>query len=187
MRLVIGITGASGVQYGIRLAEVLQGRAETYLITTKTARQIIEIESDTSISAVEKLATHVPDEHDFTSPVASGSYLFDAMVIVPCSMKTLASVASGISDTLITRTADVCLKEGRKLILVPRETPLSLIHIENMLRAKRAGAVILPACPGFYPKPGSIGDVVDIIVGRILDMLGIEHELYERWGLVNTR
>jgi len=167
MRLVIGITGASGVQYGIRLTEVLQDRAETYLITTKTARQIIEIESNTSVSAVEELATHVPDEHDFTSPVASGSYLFDAMVIVPCSMKTLASVANGISDTLITRTADVCLKEGRKLM--------------NMLRAKRAGAVILPACPGFYPKPGSIGDVVDIIVGRILDMLGIEHELYERW------
>jgi len=181
MRLVIGITGASGVQYGIRLAEVLQGRAETYLITTKTARQIIEIESDTSVSAVEELATHVPDEHDFTSPVASGSHPFDAMVIVPCSMKTLASVANGISDTLIARTADVCLKEGRKLILVPRETPLSLIHIENMLRAKRAGAVILPACPGFYPRPDSIGDVVDIIVGRILDMLGIEHELYERW------
>ncbi|MEA3283041.1 MAG: UbiX family flavin prenyltransferase [Euryarchaeota archaeon] len=182
MRLVIGITGASGVQYGIRLAEVLQGRAETHLVITQTARQIIEIESDTRVSAVEELATHVPDEHDFMSPVASGSHLFDAMVIVPCSMKTLASVANGISDTLITRTADVCLKEERKLILVPRETPLSLIHIENMLRAKRAGAVILPACPGFYPKPGSVEGMVDIIVGRILDMLGIEHALYERWG-----
>ncbi len=181
MKLVIGITGASGVSYGIRLLEVLQGRADTYLILTSAARQIIEIESGIDVRTVEALATSVLGEYDFTAPVASGSHLFSGMVIVPCSMKTLASVANGISDTLITRTADVCLKEGRKLILVPRETPLSLIHIENMLRAKRAGAVILPACPGFYQKPETIDDVIDIIVGRILDLIGIEHELYERW------
>jgi len=182
MRLIIGITGASGVQYGIRLAEVLQDKAETYLIVTETARQIIEIESDMEIHAVKRLATHTPDERDFTSPIASGSYRFDSMVVVPCSMKTLASIANGISGTLITRTADVCLKEGRRLVLVPREMPLSMIHIENMLRAKRAGAVIMPACPGFYPKPESVSNVIDIVVGRILDVLDIEHELYERWG-----
>lgn len=182
MKLVIGITGASGVRYGIRLAEVLQDRAETYLVITNTARQIIGIETDLDIQAVEELSDNVLDEYDFTSRIASGSYLFDGMVIVPCSMKTLGSIANGISDTLITRVADVCLKEGRRLILVPRETPLSLVHIENMLRAKRAGAVILPACPGFYPKPDSISDVIDIIVGRILDVIGIEHELYERWN-----
>ena len=181
MKLVVGITGASGVSYGIRLLEVLQGRADTYLILTSAARQIIEIESGIDVRTVEALATSVLDEYDFTAPVASGSHLFEGMVIVPCSMKTLASVANGISDTLVARTADVCLKEGRKLILVPRETPLSLIHIENMLRAKRAGAVILPACPGFYQKPETIDDVIDIIVGRILDLIGIEHELYERW------
>ncbi len=182
MRLIIGITGASGVQYGIRLAEVMQDKAETYLIVTETARQIIEIESDMEMHAVARLATHTPDECDFTSPIASGSYRFDSMVVVPCSMKTLASIANGISGTLITRTADVCLKEGRKLVLVPREMPLSMIHIENMLRAKRAGAVIMPACPGFYPKPESVSDVIDVVVGRILDVLDIEHELYERWG-----
>ncbi|HDJ38495.1 MAG: UbiX family flavin prenyltransferase [Methanosarcinales archaeon] len=182
MKLVIGITGASGVQYGIRLAEVLRGRAETFLIITRTARQIIKIESETEIHAVEELATHTPDEYDFTSPVASGSYLFDGMVVVPCSMRTLGSIANGIPDNLITRTADVCLKEGRKLILVPRETPLSLIHIENLLRAKTAGATILPASPGFYTKPASVSDLIDVIVGRILDALAIEHELCERWG-----
>ncbi|HIE31712.1 MAG TPA: UbiX family flavin prenyltransferase [Methanosarcinales archaeon] len=181
MKLVIGITGASGVSYGIRLLEVLQHRADTYLIITSAARQIIEIESEIDVQAVEALATSVLDEHDFRAPIASGSHLFDGMVIVPCSMKTLGSVANGISDTLVTRTADVCLKEGRTLILVPRETPLSLIHIENMLRAKRAGAVILPACPGFYQKPETIEDLIEIIVGRILDLIGIRHELYERW------
>jgi 4-hydroxy-3-polyprenylbenzoate decarboxylase len=181
MKLVVGITGASGVSYGIRLLEVLQGRVDTYLILSSAARQIIEIESDTSVQAVESLATSVLGEYDFTAPVASGSHLFDGMVVVPCSMKTLGSVANGISDTLISRAADVCLKEGRKLILVPRETPLSMIHIENMLRAKRAGAVILPACPGFYQKPETISDVIEIIVGRILDQIGIGHELCERW------
>lgn len=180
MKLVIGITGASGVQYGIRLVEVLK-EVETYLIITQTARQIIEIESEIDIHTIEKLADHVLDEHDFTSSIASGSHLFDGMVVVPCSMKTLGSIANGISGNLITRVADICLKEERRLILVPRETPLSLIHIENMLRAKRAGATILPACPGFYPKPDNISDIIDIIVGRILDMLEIEHELYERW------
>jgi 4-hydroxy-3-polyprenylbenzoate decarboxylase len=183
MEITVGISGASGVQYGIRLLEVLAEKGiKTHLILTEAARQIMEIETDYSPSAVEKLATWSYSEKDFTAPIASGSYKTAGMVIAPCSMKTLASVANGMSDTLLTRAADVCLKEERKLILMTRETPLNLVHLENMLRAKKAGASILPACPGFYSRPKTVEDLIEIMVGRALDLLGIENEIYRRWG-----
>jgi len=182
MELVVGISGASGVNYGIRLLEVLKPFSVTHLIITKAARKIVEIETDLGEGEVDSLADHVYGPEEFTAPVASGSYPFDAMVVAPCSMRTLAGIASGFSDTLLTRTADVCLKERRKLILVTRETPLSLVQLKNMVHATQAGAVILPACPAFYSKPRNIDDLVDFVVGRVLDLVGVEHELYQRWG-----
>ncbi|MCQ1536053.1 UbiX family flavin prenyltransferase [Methanosarcina sp. KYL-1] len=182
MEIIVGISGASGVQYGIRLLEVLAEKGvKTHLVLTEAAKQIIEIETDYSPEAVQKLATWNHAQKDFSAPIASGSHATGGMVIAPCSMKTLGAVANGISDTLLTRAADVCLKEERKLILLTRETPLSLIHLENMLRAKRAGASILPACPGFYSRPKTIDDLIDTMAGRALDLLGIENEIYRRW------
>lgn len=182
MEITVGISGASGVQYGIRLLEILAEKGiKTHLILTDAAKQIMEIETDYTLSDVEKLATWSYPQKDFSAPVASGSYKTAGMVIAPCSMKTLGAVANGISDTLITRAADVCLKEERKLILMTRETPLNLIHLENMVRAKKAGASILPACPGFYSRPKTLEDLIDIMVGRALDLLGIENDIYERW------
>ncbi|MDO9516505.1 MAG: UbiX family flavin prenyltransferase [Methanosarcinaceae archaeon] len=183
MEIVVGISGASGVQYGIRLLKVLADmKIRTHLIISKSAKQIIQIETDYSPLEVEELASVVYGEKDFTASIASGSHIFDGMIIAPCSMKTLGSIASGISDNLMTRSADVCLKEGRKLILMVRETPLSRIHLENMLRAQQAGAVILPASPGFYSKPQTIEDLINIMAGRALDQMGIKNELYKRWG-----
>ncbi len=183
MEIVVGISGASGVQYGIRLLKVLADmKIRTHLVISKSAKQIIQIETDYSPLEVEELASEVYGEKDFTASIASGSHMFDGMIIAPCSMKTLGSIASGISDNLMTRAADVCLKEGRKLILITRETPLSRIHLENMLRAQQAGAVILPACPGFYSKPQTIEDLINIMAGRALDQMGIKNELYKRWG-----
>lgn len=183
MEVIIGISGASGVRYGIRLLEILAGKGvKTHLILTAAAKIILETETDYTPSEVEKLATWSYSQKDFSAPIASGSYRTMGMVIAPCSMKTLGAVANGISDTLLTRAADVCLKEERKLILMTRETPLSLIHLENMVKAKKAGASILPACPGFYSRPKTLEDITDIMVGRALDLLGIENNVYERWG-----
>lgn len=180
---MVGISGASGVQYGVRLLQVLKGKGcIVNLVMTDSARKIMEVETDLKPEDVEMMADCIYDPYDFTAPIASGSHLFDAMVIVPCSMGTLAGVATGSSSTLITRAADVCLKEKRKLILVPRETPLSLIQLKNMVSAAEAGAVILPACPAFYSRPETLEDLVDVLVGRILDLLGITHDLYCRWG-----
>lgn len=181
--IIIGISGASGVQYGIRILETLKrmGKYETHLVVSESAKELIRIETEFSISDVEQLGDHVYGDDDFTAPIASGSHKTKGMVIAPCSMKTLASVAIGMSDTLISRAADVCLKEKRPLILMTRETPLNLIHIENMERAAKAGASILPACPALYPKPRSIDDVINFMAGRALDLLGIEHNLYKRW------
>ena len=180
--IVVGISGASGVQYGVRLLEVLRNRAETHLIISESAKLILKIETEYDIKDVIRLASHVHEPDDFSAVIASGSYQFEAAVIAPCSMKTLGSIANGISSTLIIRVGDICLKEGRKLILVPRETPLSLVHMENMVKIKRAGAIVMPACPSFYSRPETTSDIIDVIVGRILDLLGMEHELSERWG-----
>ncbi len=180
MEIVVGISGASGVVYGIRLLQVLQG-CVTHLVLSDSARKIIEIETDFEPEDVEDLADRVYAPDDFTAPIASVSHLFDAMVVIPCSMGTLSGIASGSSNTLITRAADVCLKEKRRLIIVPRETPVSLVQLKNMVSASEAGAIVLPACPAFYSRPDTIGDMVDALVGRVLDHLGLENNLYERW------
>lgn len=182
VRLVAAITGSSGVVYGVRLLEVCQELGiDTELIVSKSAETILGLELGKKVDELEKLASVVYSPDDMTAPIASGSYKTDGMVIAPCSMKTLGAIASGISDNLITRAADVTLKQERKLILVPRETPLNLIHLENMAKLKRAGATILPASPAFYTKPKEISDLIDFIVGRILEMFEVEHELYRRW------
>ena len=182
MEIVLGISGASGVQYGIRLLQVLREKGcITHLVITESAAKIIEIETDFLLKDVQDLADHVYTPRDFAAPIASGSHLFHAMVVIPCSMGTLSAIACGSSDTLITRAADVCLKEKRRLIIVPRETPLSLVGLRNMVAAAEAGAVVLPACPAFYSKPRSLDDLVDVLVGRVLDLLGVENDLYRRW------
>jgi len=182
MEIVIGISGASGSIYGIRLLEILSKMGMvTHLVITRSARQIIEIETDYSVVEVEDMASYVYEEREFTAPIASGSHRFHGMIVAPCSMKTVGSIANGMSDNLLERTADVCLKERRRLVVVPRETPLNEIHLENMLKLTRAGAIVMPACPGFYSKPKHIDDLVNSIVGRALDLAGIDNDVYKRW------
>jgi 4-hydroxy-3-polyprenylbenzoate decarboxylase len=182
MEVVVGISGASGAQYGIRLLEIFAEKGiYTHLVITSAARQIINIETNWKIEEVEKLACEVHEEKDFTASVASGSHPYNALVIAPCSMKTAASIAHGISDNLLTRAADVCLKEGRNVILMVRETPFSRIHLENLLKLKESGTQVLPACPAFYNKPQSIDDLIDFMAGRVLDLLNIDNDVYPRW------
>jgi len=182
MHLIVAITGCSGVVYGVRLLEACRKLGiETDLIVSQAAEKLLKLELGKTIEDVHKLAARNYSQDDLEAPLASGSVKTDGMVIAPCSMKTLGAVASGIANNLITRAADVTLKEGRPLVLVPRETPLSLIHLENMAKLKRAGATILPAMPAFYNKPEGIPALIDFIVGRILDVLGVEHKLYQRW------
>ncbi len=182
MHLVIAITGSSGVVYGARLIEVCKElNIETDLVVSRAAETILKFELGKSVEELRGLATRSYSPEDLAAPLASGSYLTDGMAIVPCSMKTLGAIASGVTADLISRAADVALKQNRPLVLVPRETPLNLIHLENMGKLRRAGATILPAMPAFYHKPKAIPDLVDFIVGRILDVLGVEHQLYQRW------
>ncbi|MCH7508346.1 MAG: UbiX family flavin prenyltransferase [Proteobacteria bacterium] len=190
-------SGASGAQYGIRLLECLLGAGHrVYLMLSKPAQIVIAEETDLSLPGRSKEIARVLQakfsvsedrlqvfgREEWNAPVASGSASIDAMVICPCSMATVSAVAAGASKTLIERAADVMLKEGRKLVLVPRETPFSVIHLENMLRLARAGAVVLPASPGFYGRPESVGDLVDFVVARILDQLDIPQQLLKPWG-----
>ncbi|MFC1454641.1 UbiX family flavin prenyltransferase [Candidatus Undinarchaeota archaeon] len=172
MKTLIAITGASGVIYAKRLLEEL-GDAE--IIVSDSAKKVAEFEG-----------VELPKSDfgfkDISAPPASGSAGYDNLVVVPCSMKTLACIANGISDNLITRAADVILKQRGKLIVVPRETPLNLIHIKNMERITLAGGIVLPAMPGFYHNPKTLEDQVDFVVGKILETLGIKHNLYKKWG-----
>jgi len=182
MRIVLGITGASGVIYGIKTLEALSERgAEVHLIVSDIAKKIIAQETTYKIPSLKKLASKIYDNSDMFGAPASGSFLFDGMVVAPCSMKTLASVSSGYTDNLIARAADVCLKEKRKLILVPRETPLSIVHIKNMLSAAEAGAVMLPAMPAFYHEPKGTDELVDYVVSRILNALGMDNKIIKGW------
>ena len=201
--IVVAVTGASGVVYGLRVIGELLGRGfGVDLIVSPTGRLLLKEEAGLDISGVDDVAAafcallkdrgYLPagaeagrlvysPPGDFTSAVASGSALRREMVIVPCSMGTIGRLASGISRDLIDRAADCVLKEMGSLVLVPRETPLNQIHLENMLRLSRAGAVIAPAMPAFYTHPATIDDMVDFIAGKVLDLLGIENDLYKRW------
>jgi 4-hydroxy-3-polyprenylbenzoate decarboxylase len=182
MRLIVGISGASGAIYGIRALQVLgELGVETHLVVTNAALETIRLETDFKKADVVRLATETHRLDDITSKIASGSYQTDGMLVIPCSMKTLAGIASGYSDNLLLRAADVTMKERRRLVLVVRETPLSLIHIENMATVTRAGAIVLPAVPAFYHRPKTVAALVDQVVGKALDVLEIEHHLVKRW------
>ena len=183
LRLIVGITGSTGVIYGIRLLEVLKKlNVETHLIMTKWAIKCIGMETDHDADYVKSLAHSFSDERNMAASVSSGTHKVDGMIIAPCSMKTLSSIANGYDETLVARAAAVTIKEGRKLILMVRETPLSAINIENMLKLARLGIVILPPVTEFYTKPKTIDDIINHGIGKCLDQFDIEHDLYHRWG-----
>jgi flavin prenyltransferase len=190
-RYILAITAASGPILGIRLAEELLRSSEVHLIISSGAFRIIRDETgfdwsgDTEVKLRKHFATNrlfFRDNHDMSAPPASGSFKTDGMIIAPCSMKTLSGVACGYANNLIERAADVTIKEGRPLILSPRETPFSSIHLENMLKLSRIGVRIVPPIPAFYHKPSTISDLTDFMVGKILDSMGIDHNLFRRWG-----
>ena len=196
--ICLALTGASGMPYGLRLLDcLLAAGCKVQLLYSQAAQVVARQEMDVELPSrpseakaallarfphadPDKLAVYGREE--WFAPVASGSNPPDAMIICPCSMGTLAAIAQGLADNLIERAADVVLKEGRKLVLVPRETPYSAIHLENMLRLSRVGAVILPPSPGFYQHPQSVQDIVDFVVARVLDQIGVPHALMQRWG-----
>ena len=193
--IVLAITGASGGVYGLRLGEeLLRAGARLSLLISKAGSMVLREECGLEwqgdpAAVARKVEDYFPggkaayyDENDFLAPIASGSNAPDAMVICPCSMGTLSRIAAGNSGTLLERCADVILKEGRTLVLVPRETPLSVIHLENMLKLGRMGVRLVPAMPAFYSQPRSIDDLVNFMVGKVLDILGMEHTLFKRWG-----
>lgn len=181
-RIIVGITGASGIIYAVRLLEELhQEGVEIHLVMSTWAKSTLKLETQYSLDYLTSLVDVVHHPKDMSASIASGSYLTDAMVIVPCSMKTLAGVAIGYADNLIARAADVCLKEKRRLIIVARETPLSEIHLDNMLKLARMGAMIVPPMVAFYHKPENLEDVINHTVSKVLDTLSIDNELSPRW------
>ncbi len=195
--ITLAFTGASGLPYGLRLLECLVGaQRRIYLLYTSAAQVVAKQECDLVLPAQPRAAARLLSERckardgqitvfardDWLAPVASGSNPADAMAVCPCSMGTLSAIAHGLADNLIERAADVMLKERRPLVLVPRETPLSALHLDNMLKLAHAGAVILPPAPGFYTRPQSVADLVDFVVARVLDQLHVAHDLVPRWG-----
>jgi flavin prenyltransferase len=188
-RIIVGISGASAPVYGVRLLEVLRDvpGVETHLVLSSGARRTIEFEMGRDPDSVLALAGTVHDERAVGDSIASGTFVTDGMVVAPCSIKTLSAIANSYSDNLISRAADVCLKERRRLVLVVRETPLHAGHLRLMLQATEAGAVILPPVPGFYHRPATIAELVDHTVTKILDQLGIHLDLIRRWEGVPTR
>jgi len=189
---VVALTGASGSLYGLRLIEELLKSAHVTILISKAAELVLREENQLDLVSAEDKQQFLRQyfksesldyyaEDDLLAPICSGSRPIKAMVVIPCSMATLASIAGGISANLIERTADVTLKENRKLIVVPRETPFNQIHLRNMLKLSKAGALIAPAMPAFYNKPKTIDDMVNFVVGKVLDLLEIKHELYKRW------
>ncbi|MFW9770794.1 MAG: UbiX family flavin prenyltransferase [Candidatus Heimdallarchaeota archaeon] len=179
--ILIAVTGATGISIAIELLKILKEKnVSTELIVSKAAKVVLNSESEFNLSNLNHLATYMYDVDDLEAPPASGSHKLDGMIIVPCTMKTLASIAHGYADNLITRAADVTIKEGRKLVLVVRESPLSAIHLENMLKLAKLGVVIAPPVPSYYIKPENVSDLIQHTVGRILDQLGIESGI-KRW------
>ena len=182
-RIVIGISGASGVIYGVRMLGLLKDTDyETHLILSEAGRLNIKIETDYRPDEVEALADHVYDQRDMAAGLASGSFLTQGMVVAPCTIKTLSGIANSYNENLLIRTADVTLKEKRKLVLVVRETPLHKGHLRLMTIAADMGAHILPPVPGFYHRPKTIQDIIDQTIGKVFDYLDIEHNLFARWG-----
>lgn len=185
MRLVIGISGASGTIYGIRLLEILRGLkdVETHLVISDSAKQNIRLETDYSIESVEALATVRYQFNNIAAAISSGSFKTMGMVVIPCSMKTLSGIALSSSDNLLTRAADVNLKERRRLVLVPRETPLHLGHLRLLTQVAELGAIIFPPMPAFYHHPKTLDDIINQTVNRVLDLIGLElpKDLFERW------
>ncbi|MEK0097164.1 non-oxidative hydroxyarylic acid decarboxylases subunit B [Streptomyces sp. A475] len=182
MKLVVAMTGATGAPFGVRLLEVLgELGVETHLIVSRWARATLTQETGLSVREVQAMASvcHSPDDQG--ASISSGSFRVDGMVVVPCSMKTLAAVRTGYGDGLIGRAADVMLKERRRLVLVARETPLSAVHLENMLELTRMGATVMPPVPAFYNHPASVADLVDHIVARVLDQFGLDMPAAKRW------
>ncbi len=180
--IIVAITGASGVIYGVRLLKVLKElKKDTTLLVTEPAEIILKYEMDIDEEHMDSLVNRHYDAKDLTTDINSGSCRFQSMVIVPCTMKTISAIANGYTSNAITRAADVALKERRNLIVVPRETPLRPVHLENMLKITQEGGVILPAMPAFYHQPQNIEDMVDFVVGKILDSLKIDNHLYHRW------
>jgi polyprenyl P-hydroxybenzoate/phenylacrylic acid decarboxylase-like protein len=187
MRLVVGVTGSSAPQLGLVLLQVLReiDDVEVHLVVSDGAERTIELELGLTRADIEALGDVVYNAHDMAAAISSGSFLTAGMVVMPCSMKTLASIATGLSMDLISRAADVALKERRRLVLVTRETPLSLIHLRNMETVTLAGATVLPPTPAFYHRPADINDLLRQTAGKVLDQFGIEHRAFERWSGAN--
>ncbi len=181
MKIVIGMTGASGAVYGVKLIEFLSKKVETVVIISETAEKIIQKETNYNMDYIKNLSDQFYFNDEMESKIASGSNFFDAFIICPCSISTMSKIASGIGDNLITRVGCVSLKEKRKMVLLMRETPLNSIILENMLKLSRENVLILPASPPFYIKPKRIEDMVDFVVGKILDHIGIENKIYRRY------
>ena len=181
-RIIVGVSGASGAIYAYRLIQVLADSGiEVHFVASKAGLEVLEYECGLTMIQLTQMVHKIYDVNRIDSAIASGSFPCESMVIVPCSMKTLGSLANGIAGNLLTRAADVTLKEGRKLVLVTRETPVHAIHLENMLKLSHAGARIVPACPGFYHRPQTIEELVDMLVGKICDTLNVDNDLFERW------
>ncbi len=181
-RIIVGVSGASGAIYAYRLIQVLADSGiEVHFVASKAGLEVLEYECGLTMVQLTQMVHKIYDVNRIDSAIASGSFPCESMVIVPCSMKTLGSLANGIAGNLLTRAADVTLKEGRKLVLVTRETPVHAIHLENMLKLSHAGARIVPACPGFYHRPQTIEELVDMLVGKICDTLNVDNDLFERW------
>ncbi|MFO0876456.1 MAG: UbiX family flavin prenyltransferase [Gemmataceae bacterium] len=186
--MVVGITGASGTIYGVRLLQVLREveGVEVHLVLSPGARVTLQKESGIDPETVVQLAHRVHDPANLAAPISSGSFLTHGMIVAPCSMKTLSCIAYSMDDNLLVRAADVALKERRKLVLVPRETPLHLGHLRAMVAVTEMGGIILPPSPGFYHRPRTIEDLIDQTIGKILDQFGLPHQLFQRWGTRET-
>jgi len=188
VKIVVGITGGSGAVYALALLRQLRIlECETHLVVSRMGAYVMDHECGVSLEELRTFADRFYEDDDLAAPISGGSFRTFGMAVVPCSMKTLASIAGGFSESLLTRAADVTLKERRRLVLVTRESPLSVIHLENMLAATRAGAVVMPASPGFYHRPESVAEMVVSFSGRILDALGVEHSLTRRWEGAGTQ